>query len=104
MIWLIMIYAGFLTYLTRFSMFSKSFARWLPGWIETPLYYVPITMLTAIIVPEVLLIEGSLNFSLSENLRLVAASIAIVIALITRSVFITILSGLICLWILQWLF
>ena len=99
MIWLIMIYAGFLTYLTRFSMFSKSFARWLPGWIETPLYYVPITMLTAIIVPEVLLIEGSLNFSLSENLRLIAASFAIVVALITRSVFITILSGLICLWI-----
>ena len=104
MIWLVMIYAGFLTYLTRFSMFSKSFARWLPSWIETPLYYVPITMLTAIIVPEVLLIEASLNFTLSENLRLIDASFAIVVALITRSVFITIASGLTCLWILQWLF
>jgi len=104
MIWVVMIYAGFLTYLTRFSMFSKTFARWLPDWIETPLHYVPIAMLTAIIVPEVLLIEGSLNFSLYENLRLVAASLAILVALATRSVFITIASGLICLWILQWLF
>ena len=104
MIWVVMVYAGFLTYLTRFSMFSKTFARWLPGWIEVPLHYVPIAMLTAIIVPEVLLIEGSLSLSPYENLQLVAASLAILIALATRSVFITIASGLASLWILQWLF
>ena len=104
MVWVVMVYAGFLTYLTRFSMFSKTFARWLPGWIEVPLHYVPIAMLTAIIVPEVLLIEGSLSLSPYENLQLVAASLAILIALATRSVFITIASGLASLWILQWLF
>ena len=104
MIWAIMVYAGFLTYHTRFSMLSKTFARWLPNWIETPLHYVPIAMLTAIIVPEVLLIEGSLSFSPYENLQLVAASLAILIALVTRGVFITIASGLVSLWILQWLF
>ena len=104
MIWAVMAYAGFLTYPTRFSMFSKTFASWLPDWIEAPLHYVPIAMLTAIIVPEVLIIEGSLSFSPFENLQLVAASLAILIALATRGVFITIASGLTSLWILQWLF
>ena len=50
MIWIIMIVAGLITYSTRFSMFNKSIADKMPSWVEIPLHYVPIALLTAIIV------------------------------------------------------
>ena len=99
-----MIIAGIITYSTRFSMFSKSIAKKMPAWVETPLHYVPIALLTAIIVPEVLINEGAVVFSIFENLRILAACLAVFIALISRNVIATIASGLICLWLLQWLF
>ena len=103
MIWIVMIIAGIITFSTRFSMFNKSFAKKMPAWVETPLHYVPTALLTAIIVPEVLINEGTINFSIFENLRIMAACFAVFIALISRNVIATIASGLICLWLLQWL-
>ena len=98
-----MIIAGIITFSTRFSMFNKSIAKKMPVWAETPLHYVPTALLTAIIVPEVLINEGTINFSIFENLRIMAACFAVFIALISRNVIATIASGLICLWLLQWL-
>jgi|TARA_B110000093_G_scaffold96902_1_gene104467 branched-subunit amino acid transport protein len=98
-----MIIAGIITFSTRFSMFNKSIAKKMPAWVETPLHYVPTALLTAIIVPEVLINEGTINFSIFENLRIMAACFAVFIALISRNVIATIASGLICLWLLQWL-
>ena len=103
MIWIVMIIAGVITFSTRFSMFNKSIAKKMPVWVETPLHYVPTALLTAIIVPEVLINEGTLNLSIFENLRIMAACFAVFIALISRNVIATIASGLICLWLLQWL-
>ena len=103
MIWIVMIIAGIITFSTRFSMFNKSIAKKMPAWVETPLHYVPTALLTAIIVPEVLINEGTINFSIFENLRIMAACFAVFIALISRNVIATIASGLICLWLLQWL-
>ncbi|MBL6841044.1 AzlD domain-containing protein [Pelagibacterales bacterium] len=103
MIWIVMIIAGIITFSTRFSMFNKSIANKMPVWVETPLHYVPTALLTAIIVPEVLINEGTINFSIFENLRIMAACFAVFIALISRNVIATIASGLICLWLLQWL-
>ena len=103
MIWIVMIIAGIITFSTRFSMFNKSIAKKMPTWVETPLHYVPTALLTAIIVPEVLINEGTINFSIFENLRIMAACFAVFIALISRNVIATIASGLICLWLLQWL-
>ena len=103
MIWVVMIIAGIITYSTRFSMFNKTIAKKMPVWVETPLHYVPIALLTAIIVPEVLISNDTLNLSIFENLRIIAAFVAVFIALISRNVIATIASGLICLWLLQWL-
>ena len=75
----------------------------MPAWVETPLHYVPIALLTAIIVPEVLISNDTLNLSIFENLRIIAACVAVFIALISRNIIATIASGLICLWLLQWL-
>ena len=88
-----MIIAGIITFSTRFSMFNKSIAKKMPVWVETPLHY----------VPEVLINEGTINLSIFENLRIIAACFAVFIALISKNVIATIASGLICLWLLQWL-
>ena len=103
MIWIVMIVAGLITYSTRFSMFNRSIAEKMPKWVEVPLHYVPIALLTAIIVPEILIYEQNLSLSVFENLRIIAASFAILIAFISRNVIATIASGLVCLWVLQWL-
>ena len=66
-------------------MFNKSIANKMPVWVETPLHYVPTALLTAIIVPEVLINEGTINFSIFENLRIMAACFAVFIALISRN-------------------
>ena len=65
-----MIVAGLITYSTRFSMFNKSIAEKMPKWVEVPLHYVPIALLTAIIVPEVLIYEQNLSLSIFEILEL----------------------------------
>ena len=54
MIWLVMIACGLLTFATRFVMFSGLAPRRLPDWLEDALGFVPIAVLTAIIVPAVI--------------------------------------------------
>ena len=102
MIWLVMIACGLLTFTTRFVMFSGLAPRRLPDWLEDALGFVPIAVLTAIIVPAVVTAPDG-NLFLVGNSRLPAAVIAVSVALITRSVLATIATGLAALWCLEWL-
>ncbi|MAK17467.1 MAG: branched-chain amino acid ABC transporter permease [SAR116 cluster bacterium] len=102
MIWFVMIACGLFTYATRFVMFSDIAPRQLPGWLQDALGFVPIAVLTAIIVPAVIIApEGGL--ALAGNARLPAALVAVTVALVTRSVLATIATGLGALWCLDWL-
>ena len=102
MIWFVMIACGLFTFATRFVMFSDLAPRQLPGWLQDALSFVPVAVLTAIIVPAVLIApEGGLM--LAGNARLPAALVAVTVALVTRSVLATIVSGLGALWCLDWL-
>ena len=101
MIWLVMIACGLLTFATRFVRFSGLAPRRLPDWLEVALGFVPIAVLTAIIVPAVIAgPEGTLF--IAGNSRLPAAVIAVSVALLTRSVLATIATGLAALWFLEW--
>ena len=102
MIWFVMIACGLFTYATRFVMFSDIAPRQLPGWLQDALGFVPIAVLTAIIVPAVIIApEGGL--ALAGNARLPAALVAVTMAIVTRSVLATIATGLGALWCLDWL-
>ena len=103
MIWVIMFATGIFTFGTRFIMLSKTAGRNLPVWLDEALGFVPIAVLTAIIVPAILIDPTSQSFSILYNPRLLAALIAIAVALITRQVVTTIGAGLVTLWILKWL-
>lgn len=102
MIWMVMITCGLLTFATRFVMFSDIAPRQLPDWLRDALGFVPIAVLTAIIVPAVIIApEGGIE--ITGNARLPAAIMAVTAALVTRSVLATIATGLTALWCLEWL-
>lgn len=102
MIWFVMIACGLFTFATRFVMFSDIAPRQLPTWLQDALGFVPIAVLTAIIIPAVIVApEGGLT--LAGNARLPAALVAVTVALVTRSVLATIATGLVALWCLDWL-
>lgn len=92
-IWIVMIAVGLLTYLTRLS-FILLLERWQPPQVvQSALRYVPVAVLTAIIVPELLVVDNSLDISLG-NARLLAGLIASLVAWRTKSALWTIAAGM----------
>ena len=91
---------GLLTFATRLSFIA------LLGRVETPdllrraLRYVPPAVLSAIILPELVVRQGAVDVSL-HNPRLLAGIAAAVVALRSRNVLLTIAVGMAALWILQ---
>ena len=102
MIWLVMILGGIFTFGTRFVMLSGWVAHGLPRWLIDALAFVPIAVLTAILVPAVLIDPATQQIIVIGNARIVAAVVATIIALLTRNVIATISSGLATLWFVQW--
>jgi branched-subunit amino acid transport protein len=102
MIWAIIIITGLLTFVMRFVMLSGIAPRKLPAPFEGARGFVPIAVLTAILVPAVLIGEDN-NIMLLDNAHLPAAIIAVVVARISRSIFITISAGLGALWLMTFM-
>lgn len=92
--------AGLLTFLTRLSFIA------LLGRVETPplvaraLRFVPPAVLSAIVLPELLVRGGRVDPS-PQNLRLLAGLAAVLVAWRSRSVLLTIAAGMAALWGLQ---
>ena len=104
MIWLVMICSGVFTFGTRFVMLTGWIAHGLPRWVIDALAFVPIAVLTAILIPAVLIDQSTQQIVVFENARFFAAVMATIVALMTRSVIATISSGLATLWLIQWWF
>jgi branched-subunit amino acid transport protein len=102
-IWLTIIIAGILTYATRLSFIIFYGKIKMPALVEQTLRFVPPAVLTAIFFPELLLANGELAISLG-NARLLAGTLAILVAWRTKNVSYTIVIGMLALWILQYLF
>jgi branched-subunit amino acid transport protein len=99
-IWWIMILGGLLTYATRLSFILLFGYVEIPGWLRRALKYVPPSVLTALIFPELLMHSGSLDISFN-NFHLLAGVVAIMVAWRTRNMWLTILSGMLMLVLLQ---
>jgi branched-subunit amino acid transport protein len=97
---LTIIAAGVLTYGIRLSSILLSGKVELPQGVQRALRFVPPAVFTAIFLPELFLTNGELNLSLGND-RLLAGSLAIIVAWRTKNVMITILVGMVALWILQ---
>lgn len=98
MIWVIMFLTGLANFAVRFSMFSGLRAGTAPDWAERYLRYVPTAVLSAIIGAALFLDEaGKIQMF---NTTVLAGAIAAVVAFFTRSVILTMITGLGVLWVL----
>ena len=98
MIWITMIISGLLTFAARFSMIGMFKDRAIPDVMRKLLTYVAPSALAAIILPDVLLIDGKLAFV--GNPEIPAFLVAVGVALFTRNVIVIIASGMIALWLI----
>jgi branched-subunit amino acid transport protein len=99
-LWLTILGIGVITYAIRLSFIA------LLGKVEMPLFllralrFVPVAVLSAIIFPALFLNRNNLNLSLS-NARLIAGILAALVAWRTRNALLTIVVGMVGLWLLQ---
>ena len=91
---------GLITYGIRVVLFLLPERLALPPWLLRALRYVPAAVLSAIILPELLLSGGALDISLG-NERLLAGLVGILVAWRTRNVLWTVAAGMVVLWLLQ---
>ena len=101
-IWLVMLLGGLITFAIRFS-FIYLFGKFhIPGTVRRALHYVPPAVLSAIVFPELFLPDGTLDLSLT-NVRLLAGLVAIVVAWYSKNTLLTIVAGMLALFLFQWL-
>ena len=99
-IWVLIGALGTLTFLLRASAFLLFRRVVLSSRLQRGLRLLPAAMLTALIVPQLLLSGAPLTPALTP--RLIAGSIAALVAWRTRRVLVTVLVGMVALWLLQW--
>jgi branched-subunit amino acid transport protein len=102
-IWLIMIALALGTFIIRISFIILFSNREIHPLIVRALRFVPASVLSALVLPQILTRNNSLRISLT-NPQLIAGIIAALIAWRTKNVLFTILSGMVVLWVLQLLF
>lgn len=99
-LWLLILGMGAITFAIRLSMILLLGRVEMPAWLQRALRFVPPAVLSAIVFPELLRPQGSLDVSLG-NERLLAGVLAALIAWRTKNVLLTIAVGMGALWILQ---
>jgi len=99
-LWLTLICIGLLTFAIRLSFISLFGRREIPTFLLSVLRFVPVTVLSAIIFPALFLYGNRLDLSLS-NTRLLAGILAAIVAWRSKNVLLTIVVGMVGLWLLQ---
>jgi branched-subunit amino acid transport protein len=99
-IWLVMLIGGLITFGMRFSLIFLFGKFEVPETMRRALHYVPPAVLSAIVFPELLFPAGQFDFS-PGNTRLLAGIAAILVAWFSKNTLLTILAGMIVLFILQ---
>ena len=95
--WALIIYCGLITFLTRFSMIALLKKEMFNDRIREVLSYVPSAIFPAIIFPAIFL-DNTASFQLEDNPKIIAAIIATIIGIFSRSIIATIFSGLASYW------
>ena len=93
MIWSLIILCGTITFLIRFIPLSGIISSDLPLSVKHSFKYIPLAVLTPIIVNDLSIIENK-SFFLIENSKLYAALIATIVSIIWNNVLATISIGM----------
>ena len=97
--WFLIIYCGFITFLTRFSMIAILKKEMFNNRVREVLSYVPSAIFPAIIFPAIFLDDLGV-FQFEDNPKILAAAIAMIIGILSRNIIATIISGLASYWFL----
>lgn len=90
------------TFSVRYVLFAVAGRVRFPQWLSTALSFVPVAVLTAIIVPAVSMPLGEIWISIN-NPWLLAALITLITALIKKDLLISIMVGMASFLLLKWL-
>lgn len=99
-IWLVLFLGGLITFGMRFSLIYLFGRFQIPEALRRALHYVPPAVLSAIIFPELFLHNGELNMT-PDNHRLLAGVVAVLVAWFGRNTLLTIIAGMLALFLLQ---
>jgi branched-subunit amino acid transport protein len=99
-IYLIIFCAALAAFAVRYLPMKVLERQRLAPWLERSLRYVPAATLAGFVFPALFLQNQKLALTLSND-RLIAGILAAIIAYYTRNVLVTVVSGLVVLWILQ---
>lgn len=92
--WLLIIGMALLTFIPRYIPFGLAGKVTIPPLLSLALSFVPIAVLTVIIVQTAFIQDGEITLSL-QNHYLIATAVAFIVALVTRQLYLTISLGLI---------
>ena len=95
--WVLILYCGLVTYLTRFTMIALIKKEMFNDRIREILSFVPSAIFPAIIFPAIF-INNTGSIQIEDNPKIVAAIIAVIIGIYSRSIIATIFSGLSSYW------
>jgi branched-subunit amino acid transport protein len=100
--WLIILAVSAITFLLRASFIMFADPHRFPHAFRQALTFVPPAVLAAIVAPGLLMRDGILDLSLS-NERIFAGLAAIVATIFVRNAMAAIAAGMATLWLLQWM-
>ncbi len=99
---IVIIFAAFAAFIPRYFPILF-FSTWkIPEWFNEWMKYVPVSLFTALIVKNVFVTTAGYHFVPFGHVdQIVAAVIVMVIAYFTRSMSISVISGLVAVWLLS---
>ena len=97
--WILIIYCGLITFLTRFSMIALLKKEMFNDRIREILSFVPSAIFPAIIFPAIFLDSSGL-VQIENNPKILASMIAIIIGVFSKNIIATIVAGLAAYWFL----
>tara|TARA_Y100000768_G_scaffold217913_1_gene164269 strand:- start:244 stop:555 length:312 start_codon:yes stop_codon:yes gene_type:complete len=95
----LIIYCGLITFLTRFSMIALLKKEMFNDRIREVLSYVPSAIFPAIIFPAIFLNNTGI-IQIEDNPKILASIIAVVVGILSNNILATIFSGLATYWFL----
>ena len=95
--WTLIIYCGLITFFTRFSMIAILKKEMFNDRIREILSFVPSAIFPAIIFPAIFL-DSFGTIQLEDNPKILAAIIAMLVGIFSRSILATIFAGLASYW------
>jgi branched-subunit amino acid transport protein len=101
-IWLVFLLGGLLTFGMRFFFIYLLGRFEVPEMMRRALRFVPPAVLSAIVVPELMIQSDQIDLSLT-NFRLLAGIVAMLVAWRTKNTLLTILGGMLTLLILEFI-